>query len=158
MVVFKFKPIKWRTRDVSARIDREAMKIVREGAREFVREVVLSTPVLTGEARGSLLPIRRALKVRVPMVRGQPREGRNRSTGQQQKALWNFVKTQQTITFEFSIQLFHHWWNDLFPHHYPNGQRPTPWGGVAKGSEVFEKYIDDNVKRLRWIFRDLIDG
>lgn len=115
----------------------------KQAARAFLRAVVQRVPVDTGQARGTLLPLGRFLRVAVPISSTNERENKNPETGAQgdKQLLFRFPSYSTGEFFEIEPQLFYYWWNDFYSHNYPNSPNPTPWRSIEEGVEAFLLYM-----------------
>lgn len=112
---------------------------IRQAAREFVRAAIQNIPVDTGQARGTFLPLARALNVSVP-IDGTPQKGKSASTGASgdNQLIFKFETTKTLVKFEVDVQLFYFWVNDILGH--PSGMH-EPWQSIEEGFKAFMKYI-----------------
>jgi len=112
---------------------------VRQAARDFVKAAIENIPVDTGQARGTFLPLARALNISIP-IDGNGVKGKNQTTGasEQNKLIFKFETTKTLVKFEVDVQLFYFWVNDIFGH--PSGAHP-PWESIEEGFKAFMKYI-----------------
>lgn len=123
---------------------------VRQAAKQWLLAAGKKIPIETGEARGTLLPLARFLRVTasVPIDGAEPVSYRGQTKGpssgssSEKQLVFDFLSNRQGEFFTISIQLFHYWWNEFYEHNYPNQQVDTPWMSLADGGEAFITYIE----------------
>lgn len=126
---------------------------VKNAAREFLRTVITKVPIYSGEARGTLQPLGRFLRVPVPTtgvpaaLRKSP--GHDAASGALQSSFEFDLKDGFKPRFKFDVTLAHFITNE-----YHTGlpeqkylKWPTPWGAIAAGRASFKRYLDLTLKR-----------
>jgi hypothetical protein len=140
----------FKQREFTRALREEVQTQMRQAAREFLRAVINRVPIDTGEARGTLLPLGRFLRVSVPIDVLNAKANKNPDTGEiNAPLLFDFETTGKGEYFTVQMQLFHFWWNDFFTHNYENPQIDPPWHSIEDGVKAFMDYIKtDGYKRL----------
>ncbi len=125
---------------------------LRNAAREWLRAVVIATPVYSGESRGSLLPLAgylhrhidifpaHAWKVRPPGPTSLGIEvGASRGS-------YSFTSTNYVYTFTFSTEVPQFLINEFnVGLGSPPLIHPTPWRALEAGENAINQYLDENI-------------
>jgi hypothetical protein len=123
---------------------------VRQAAREWLRAVIHEVPVYSGQARASLLPLSRYLRVALPI---EPTEaGQKRYPGGITKGSvqgqFDFSSEGYVSRFSFSTTVPHFLINEF---NVGLGQppliHPTPWKSMEYGKIAFQAYLRENLKK-----------
>lgn len=131
-------------------------KLLIEATREWVKATVTKVPVYAGTARGTLQPLGRFVKARVP--RGSVSKAREAkrgyttifgkrydtgfNAGKSYGQDFELAQEAMKFTFTFTPELPYFIWN--------NYGRPlstlkaAPWGAIEAGEEAWKKYVHDN--------------
>lgn len=119
---------------------------IRQAAREFVREAVKHIPIDTGQARGTLLPLARVLRVAVDISGAKPLSNKNQETGSStgNKLIFKFTRTKNSEGFQVDVQLLYFWINDIMGH--PSGEH-SPWESIEQGWEAFLLYMKEQAPK-----------
>lgn len=135
-------------RNLTKSLDRRLGQMIREGAREWLRAVIKSVPerdgfpVWTGAAKGTLLPLGRLLKVRVPITPDPkaPAGGVARGESEQAFEIKDDHNNGGSFIYEFQwlTSLFHYYLHEEFSeyHNIPN----RPWKTMVDGDLAFQAY------------------
>lgn len=153
----KFRPIKRTEADIAKLVERG----YRLAAKDFVNAAVSLVPVVTGMARGSLIPLANWAGTSIT-IGGTPQigylpsgrqvlKGPDLGAKQARKPPYIFRVGNRYI-FEFDNRVFHYWLNDLFAMNYKHGQLPTPWRSFEYGMIAFTKrfntYTRNNISKV----------
>jgi len=144
---FKFKVgnISFGKKTLNKTFKKKVEGTVRAGMREFLRTILEKElpPVLTGEARGSLKPLGRFLRVAVPI---SPTRKSRVAEGEAQgiKPVVKFRKTG--ITIRFGTRVEHYVFNDLIKTR-GKFQKPRPWRSFELGTKSYNKFMRKNMKK-----------
>ena len=129
---------------------------VRQGMRAFLRAILEKNlpPELTGEARGSLIPLGRFLRVAVP---ARPRKGQKnrvaRGTAQGIKPIVKSTKTGFSIRFGTRVE---HYVRHDAKGGTGNFQTPRPWNSFKIGTEAFNNYILANLDKFKPALKEFV--
>lgn len=148
----KFLKVEINTKRYFEVLDERIERALRRSAISFLIEVQKNVPVLTGMAKGSLVPLAFDLKSlnRLSFAGSRPTRDKNRFKGIQQGKKPPFFKVDSKKVFEFEIftEVEHYILNEFFPRgpSNPRGSPRAPWNSFEKGASKMEKIIE---KRLR---------
>lgn len=131
-------------------LDTNMQEQIRQGAREWLRAVILKVPIWTGTSMGSLRPLGAYLRVAVPSNYEVVRKGYGPSVG---KALqeFKFDKKDHIYTFSFTEEVPHYLVNEYFNANEQGFhlRNPGPYRSFAAGEKAFINYINTYlVKRV----------
>ena len=167
MLVFnaKFNGITFDGEKYMRDLDRAIRKVMREAARAWLIAVLNSIksagtergdpyvisdkfPIVTGEAKGSLIPLGRALRVDVPV---RPRPGKeNRIAKGMAQGRYNYSReapgaggVHDTYFFNFQTDVEHYLTNERLDVTKEKGLRSkTPWATFPAGDKAFKEVMD----------------
>jgi len=120
---------------------------IRQAARAFLRAAVREVPIQTGEARGSLQPLGKFLRVAVPIPGAKPRSGKNAGTGAAQTVGPLIRVTPTSASFTFTTEVFHYFLNDLHQFTYGSDKKQTPWRSFEIGFDAFKREMNVQIAR-----------
>ena len=128
---------------------KKALVQTRQGMRVFLRTILDADlpPVLSGEARGSLKPLGRFLRVAVPI--SVKRGSKNRIAKGEAQGIEPVVKTLRLgISVRFGTKVEHYIRNDIISE-TGNFQKPRPWNSFELGTKAFDEFILKNLNKLQ---------
>lgn len=134
-------------------LDRVLGQIIREAAREWLRAVITSVParggfpVLTGEAKATLAPLGRFLRVAVPIsptFDGRHKFQDKRAEGEAQSQ-FKLESKNYNYSFEWSNEVAHYYINEFFAL-IPSAQ-PDGWHTLEAGERAMLIYVNDALER-----------
>lgn len=144
-----FKILRFNKRKYNKTLDEKLGSLLRQAARIWLRAVLTSVParggfpVLTGEAKSTLVPLGRFLRVAVPV---RPVEGDKRSKGESSQSFKIIDDTRSgrkfIYRFEWSNSVLHYYINEYF------GLIPfAPWNTTEAGAAAFTSYLEQELLR-----------
>jgi len=145
--------------------DRAMNKFIKEAARVWLTTVLNhiqnapfsvgdSFPIRTGEAKGSLLPVGRALGITIPIspaptsITGRGRVIRKIRAGERKGRVLGPGKTpvRMIYRFHFNTSVLHFLINEII---IPSGTIRSsirPWESLKAGKEAFKDFVDTNLQ------------
>lgn len=145
----KVKIIKFNERGYSNALQAAIDNVIKDAAREWLREVILHVPVYTGMAKASLLPLGRFLNVAIPINPIATRKYGDVATGELMGFFDFESDTQSRVSrFIFKTDVAHYLINEFTDGlGSPPLTHPTPWHSFAAGKSAFQKYLRANLKK-----------
>lgn len=129
---------------------------LRQGARAWLRAVLVKVPVWTGMSRGSLRPLGAFLRVAVPITPKVTRSGMGPDEGAKRSS-FKFGKEGTEYFFSFDEQVAHYTINEFFNVSPPlNLITPGPYGSFEAGAEAFQDYIETELPKRLPRFEEII--
>ena len=122
------------------KLDEVLQREMRNAAREWLRAVYPLVPVWTGTARGTLQPLGRLLRVKVPVSPEVVRPGRGPAVGAAQSA-FEFIAEDGIYQFVFDTFVRHYIANEYTESSF-NLRNPTPWHSLTAGENAFNDYLE----------------
>ncbi len=142
--------LKFNAKGYTEALDKVIQIQIRQAAREWLRAVFKEVPVYSGQARASLLPLGRYLRVSIPIDpvdKATKRYPNAITTGQSQQT-YEFRAEGAVYTFSFSTQVPHYLVNEFNTGlGSPPLIHPTPWNSLQAGKIAFQQYLRNNLKK-----------
>lgn len=148
------KVLKFDKKGYTQALQKEIDTQIRQAARAWLRAVITQVPVYSGQARASLLPLGRYLRVAIPIsptieARKQRRYQGAISLGESQgQDAYSFNHEGYVSSFSFSINVPHYLINEF---NVGLGQppliHPTPWKSLDAGEIAFREYLTQNLQK-----------
>jgi hypothetical protein len=140
----RFAKLSLATNKYTATLDRNIQVQLRQGARAWLKAVILKVPIWTGTSMGSLQPLGAYLRVAVPNNYKVVRSGYGPSVGKASQE-FKFERNGNVWSFSFTEEVPHYLVNEYYNVNASGHFHlitPGPYHSFAAGENAFIGYIN----------------
>ena len=146
--LYRFKKVEY-----TKTLERRVGQIFRQAIRAWIATMITRVPVKTGHARGTLIPLARNLRTRVPI---QPKPGQKNKSSLGAAESMFVVKDDRSnpgqllFSFEWEAFVLHFLLHDqgLIPRPLNSQIQPWPWNSTVYAQETMLAYLRTHLKGI----------